>query len=458
MSNKIKILILSHSSEFSGGAEMSLINVLDYWNQRYKMNLFFIIRKPVGTLVDELNKRGWQYNAIEYGFWSEANPSSETGKLYKNALMNIRAIKDIQKIIKSYKPDFVITNSIVCPWAAFASFQLGVPHVWFVREYGDLDHGRIFELGREKTFQDVDLTSFLIVANSKTLAEHIKLYCDSKKVTTLYTPFDVKSLQKNALKVVKSPFKYENSLKVVITGNLAPTKGQLEAIQSVIGLNKKGYQTELCILGGKATTEFMNKINQLIEDGEVKDKIHLMGFQENPMAFVRLADVGIMASRMEAFGRVTFEYIALGKPVVGSNSGATPEMVKNGINGFLYDAQSKESLTEALMHYAINRGLITKHGKASKQVSHSLLNGNFNADKLMERIMGELWHTRLHIAKPLNYTQRLYDFIEYAHTADTHIGEPVGKTSIKRIMAKKARNKLRTKVSLLKKLTKRSLK
>ena len=37
------------------------------------------------------------------------------------------------------RPDLVVTNTVVAPWGAFAAKALGIPHAWFVREYGDLD-------------------------------------------------------------------------------------------------------------------------------------------------------------------------------------------------------------------------------------------------------------------------------------------------------------------------------
>jgi glycosyltransferase involved in cell wall biosynthesis len=43
-----------------------------------------------------------------------------------------------------------------------------------------------------------------------------------------------------------------------------------------------------------------------------------------------------MCSRDEGMGRVTVEAMSYGKPVIGFQSGATPELIEDGIDGFLY--------------------------------------------------------------------------------------------------------------------------
>src|SRR5680860_180215 len=191
-SKKIKILVLSHISDLKGGAEMSMLDTFDYWSEHYNIEPEFIMRQPARALADALNDRGWKYYALNYTFWSDAVPPVKSYDIFRSALNNSKAIFDIEEIIKTSKPDLVMTNSIVAPWAAVAASFQKVPHAWFVREYGDLDHGRVFEIGRESTFEDVSTLSDLVITNSITLANHVKQYVDDKKVTTLYTPFKLK--------------------------------------------------------------------------------------------------------------------------------------------------------------------------------------------------------------------------------------------------------------------------
>lgn len=364
-----------------------MIDVFDYWAKKYMVEPVFILREPIKSLAKAITDRGWQYHALDYTFWSDGNPPTNEVDILHNLQRNKRAVEAIEKLIGELSPDVVMTNSVVCPWAALAANNQGVPHVWFVREYGDLDHGRTYEIGREKTYEDVDSLSCLVVANSQTLATHLQKYITPEKVVTLYNPFNIKSIQAMAHTSVRSPFRHKKSCKFVITGNLAPSKGQHEAIQAVAELHQKeGADVELCIIGKSGDANYQKKLDTLVTLSGLSGRVHFVGYQENPLAFVTLADVCIMASRREAFGRVTFEYLAAGKPIVGANSGATPEMIHEGINGYLYKSGSSKSLAKALAHYQDDPSLIKQHGERSYALAQEMMQGDKNIDTLYTHV------------------------------------------------------------------------
>ncbi|HEY5550185.1 MAG TPA: glycosyltransferase, partial [Candidatus Saccharimonadales bacterium] len=231
---------MSHSSELSG-AERSMVDLFVYWANKGWVKPHFIIRRPIRNLAKELKNHGFEYSAIYYTNWSQRNPSPRAEDVFRNALYNTKAVFAIEKLIASLKPDIVMTNTIVAPWAALAAYYQRLPHVWFVREYGDIDHRHIFELGREKMLQDIDNLSSLVVTNSKTLAKHIANYIDKDKITPLYTPFNIEYLRQKSLERAKNPFKNEDSLKLVITGKITPSKGQVETAEAVSRLTRMGH-------------------------------------------------------------------------------------------------------------------------------------------------------------------------------------------------------------------------
>lgn len=411
---KLKILVLSHISDLAGGAEMSMLDLFDYWNDHYKIEPEFIMREPVKALATALKERGWKYHSLRYTFWSDGVPPTNPEDIFQAVRYNSKAIREIEAIINVSNPDVVMTNSVIAPWAALAAYFRKVPHVWFVREYGDLDHGRIFEIGRENTLQDVGNLSDLVVTNSKTLAGHIQQYIDPKKLTTLYTPFKLKDISRRATAKTGDPFKNKESLKLVITGSLAASKGQLEAVNAVGMLNAQGYDTEICIIGKEGAKEYNGQLDDAISKYDIAQKVHFVGFQTNPLAYLSLADIGIMASRKEAFGRVTFEYLAVGKAVVGANSGATPEMVKDGYNGYLYDQGDTSSLVDALMHYAKDRSLISKHGLAAKAEAEKMMQGDLNADALFKKVIQVINNAPNVDRRPINFLHRWLDYTDVA--------------------------------------------
>lgn len=431
----MKVVILSHSSEL-GGAERSMIDLFDYWVKKYSIEPIFVIRRPLKNMVPELKKRGWEYHTLYYTNWSQRKPSKRAEDIYRNATFNTKAVFEIEMLINKLNPDLVMTNTIVSPWAAIAAHYQKKPHIWFVREYGDIDHNHIFELGKERMLQDIDTLSNLIVTNSKTLANYVGEYIEKQKITALYTPFDIELLERKANQPVSNPFKFKDSLKLVITGRIAPSKGQDEAAIAVGRLNQMGHHTELCVIGEPANPEDADKLSQVINTYNIADKVHLIGQQSNPLAILKLADVGIMASKQEAFGRVTFEYMATGKPVVGANSGATPEMIDHGTNGYLYKRGNVKSLTAQLLKYAKDPSLITIHGLAAKAKASNMMKGAYNADALYTKIQ-TIAKARKPAHRPLNFSHR---WLEYPSIAKKYIKDSEV-ISIRRLLYQRLRHR-----------------
>lgn len=436
MPKPIKVLILSHSSELSG-AERSMIDLFDYWTRQGLVEPHFIIRRPIKNLAKELRQRNWDYTAIHYTNWSQRNPSKEAESIYRNALFNTKAVFAIEKLIDELKPDVVMTNTIVSPWAALAAHFQKVPHIWFVREYGDIDHRHIFELGREKMLQDINTLSSLVVTNSRTLANHIGKDVDVNKVTALYTPFNLDTLRRKSLQPAKNPFKNQDSLKLVITGRIAPSKGQSQAAEAVARLIEQGFDAELCIIGTPSEPQDAEPLQAVISQYNLGDKVHLIGQQSNPLAILKQADVGIMASHQEAFGRVTFEYMAVGLPVVGANSGATPEMIKDGQNGYLYDRGSVNSLVKQLINYAKDKDLIEVHGNAGQKKAERMMKGEYNADALFARLSMVVENGNRYLSQPLNFS---YRWLDYPSVAKRYIKDS-GALSLKRLIYRRLRHK-----------------
>lgn len=437
--SRSKALVLSHTSELVGGAERSIVEVLDILSDTQGLEPEFILREPVGTLGPEISKRGWKYHSIPYTYWSESSPLDDHERLHKRALQNSQAVLRIEEIIDQVKPDIVLTNSIVCPWAAIAAYYRRVPHIWFVREYGDLDHGRVFDIGQSKTLKDVDLLSQLVITNSKALATHLSQYIPRKKIVTLYHPFDIQEMISSSEETVKDPFTSKGSLKLVLpAGVVTASKGFQEAVTAVGELNQDGHDVELCVIGRLYEKEFISKLKEITKHYNISNKVHFIGFQKNPLPFVRLADVGIMASRMEAFGRVTFEYLALGKPVVGVGAGGTPEMVEDGYNGYLFKYADYKSLVKALINYIDSPELKIVHGQNSRRKAEDMMRGNHNIDNLYKRIEQVLGMKESQLPTIFNFT---HEWLVYPSISNSYF-KGRGVNSIRRLIKRNIKARL----------------
>ena len=89
-------------------------------------------------------------------------------------------------------------------------------------------------------------------------------------------------------------------------------------------------------------------LEQLADEAGIAEYVAYQGFTNEPEAVWRDAEVALMCSRDEGFGRVTVEAMRAAVPVVGIDSGGTPEIVEDNVDGLLVPARDTPALAAAL--------------------------------------------------------------------------------------------------------------
>jgi glycosyltransferase involved in cell wall biosynthesis len=122
-------------------------------------------------------------------------------------------------------------------------------------------------------------------------------------------------------------------------------------------------------------------------DGELREQVEaqakrlglerhliLTGYVPDLRPILNALDIFVLTSLYESFGYVTCEAMALGKPVVGTDVPGTRELIENGANGWLVNAQNPEALAQHLSSMIRDRALLEKFGRAGKERVKDLYN------------------------------------------------------------------------------------
>lgn len=195
-----------------------------------------------------------------------------------------------------------------------------------------------------------------IIAQTEEMQEELtnQLHINKSKVFTLHNPIDTKSIEEK-LKNSVSPYPDNGMLHYVASGRFAYQKGFDLLVNSFAELVKKKPNAELYIIGAKdgIHEEEYYKVNSLIEQLGIGEKVHCIGFQKNPYPYIRYADCFVLSSRWEGLPNVLIEALYLGTPVASFKCIPIIErIVHEGKDGYLAEKDNILSLSSAMIQSA----------------------------------------------------------------------------------------------------------
>lgn len=250
------------------------------------------------------------------------------------------------KFLTDNQIDIVHLNTTLAPeiWAKAAQI-CNIPYIWHIREFLDIDHDRI--LLNKKHIYHMIANATEVIAISQSVKSHWekRLGVGCKLIYNGLPPDRYYE---------RDPRKFENDkVGCLIIGRIDVSKGQMDAVKAVEQLIKIGRTNiSLTIIGYRGLDEYEISLKEYIEAKKLSDHIKLVEYTYDMAQYRHENDIGLMCSRSEAFGRVTVEYMMSGMLVIGTNSGGTPELIEDGVDGFLYEYGDSNGLAN-LMIYAL---------------------------------------------------------------------------------------------------------
>ncbi len=128
--------------------------------------------------------------------------------------------------------------------------------------------------------------------------------------------------------------------------NFYPTKGLKYLIKAMkIVVHDYRLPIKTVIIGeGKLRV----KLEQQISDNNLQNNITLTGSLKSASKYLRAFDLAVMPSVKEGLPYFLLEAMAAGLPVVATKVGGIPEIIIDGQNGFLIEAQNEQLLAEKI--------------------------------------------------------------------------------------------------------------
>ena len=93
--------------------------------------------------------------------------------------------------------------------------------------------------------------------------------------------------------------------------------------------------------------------------------VHAIGAQEEVVPLLSISDVFLLPSAQESFGLAALEAMACEVPVVASRVGGLPEVVEDGVSGFLHDPEAVEDMAATAIAILEDPALQRRVGQAA---------------------------------------------------------------------------------------------
>ena len=257
-------------------------------------------------------------------------------------LRNIQALKKAEDRIDFTTVDIIHSNTINIDIGALIAKKYNIPHIWHIRVFGELDYG-CFSL-RKNYIDFINSHSSCLVAISEAVSKHwISKGLIDRKIRVIYDGVPYEQFSTNIRE------KRNDKIKLVIAGFVSPFKGQIQIIKALSKMDKQDRKKFELDIYGHGAIEYIAFLKWLIMLHGLDENIHFIGHVNNLKQLLSNYDIGLTCSKSEGFGLVTIEYMMAGLPVIASNTGANPEIVKDGENGYLYKFDDIDDLKNKIL-------------------------------------------------------------------------------------------------------------
>lgn len=324
-----KLLILAHSPEL-GGAELALKGLIDSIDEKIGITVVVCSDKKIN---EGIRNTKVNYVYINLPWWCHESHSNPNKIAKKELINNFYSLLDLAK---NY--DVLLTNTLTVPWLGFVAQRLQKPHIWYVHEFGDIDHNLQFILGFNRSLEVINMTSTRVLAISDAVLEHIARIIPRNKIDIIHQAIELDRFKEIEIT------KIDGVTRLLLAGAIKPSKGQLVAIEAVKMLDGVGYSVALDIVGPSANNEYLKKIKKASYGYE---KIRIKSAYSDIKREMSRHDILLMCSENEALGRVTIEAMVAGLQVVGYASTSTRYLLDKN-RGILYLKNTPEQLFETL--------------------------------------------------------------------------------------------------------------
>lgn len=376
----MNVIYITHCTALMG-ANKSLITLMEDLKKRYGVNTILLVirhrnkESDYQKLKEVCNAKGIPVCSTGFYCW-QCDFKSAKIKCIVKKFLNVIYFKIICLKLNKYRIDIIHTNTSVTHLGQLLADRYCIPHIWHIREFGNEDYNLKY-IYNELYVSNMYKKATLIIAISDCIKEKIRSISCNANVIRIYNGVDINK------KIVKKDIMKE-CISFCCVGLISKGKNQFEIVEAVKILLEQGIKNFKVYFVGSGDDLYLYKIEKYVQNNKLSSNIEFLDFKDDVFAILENMDVGIVSSSMEAFGRVTIEYMLAQMPVIGADTGGTGELLENTEFGFLYEHGKPERLAEQMVKFIKNPCIIHFLGEKAQKTAEKKYSVKKNTDKIYE--------------------------------------------------------------------------
>lgn len=321
-----------------GGAENMVAQLATNIDKNHFDVYVISMHSPQGTIIE----KKFAENSINVWF------------LNHDTAPNLSALFKIYKQLNKIKPDIVHTH--------LSAFIYTLPWIFLNRKkiLHTIHNRPIYEFSpklRSNIKILYQMNKAIPIAISDTIAKEVKdLYkIKEDQIEVIYNPVDISIYNKNSIKKKKN-----DDVTFINVARFTSVKNQSLIIDAFSKVQEQINNIKLILVGDG---ELRNAVEKKAAQNGLSDVVEFTGNIQNVAEKLRSSDVFVLPSRYEGLPLTILEAMATGLPIIATNVGGVPDIVKD--NGVLFKDNDLNGLVAAMLKLAQDIKLREEMGKKS---------------------------------------------------------------------------------------------
>lgn len=330
----MKVLVLAHDENLYG-ASRSLLTALTALAERPDRDLRVLCRSS-GELGDALTRAGIEHEVVGFPLCAtnvslEASLPTRAADAWRYSRAMARARPLLERAARRFAPDVIYTNTSVVDAGHLLARRLGVPHVWHLREAGELFR---YLPSRRRIARHVDASDRIVAVSRFVRDQWVRP--GNPRCAVVRNGIPSPGQSRNT-RDAKGP---GSCLRLVMPAYVAAVKGQHVAIEALALLREAGVRCTLSLYGDPGDPAYFGALRASSARLGVDGALLWRPFDPDVDAIYDATDVLLSCGPFDSLGRTVVEAMRRGIPVVCNSAGAAREVLEDGTHGLLYDGSS----------------------------------------------------------------------------------------------------------------------